>query len=96
MEQQPCFRHQHSTKTALLSSTNEWLLNTNRGLLSGVLFLDLKKTFDTVDHHILLQKLELYSIKRTNLKWFESYLSARNQICRVNSGKSSAGPAPGR
>ncbi len=80
VEQQSGFRHQHSTETALLSSTNEY-----RGLLSGVLFLDLKKAFDTVDHHILLSKLELYGIKGTSLKWFESYVSGRSQICSVNS-----------
>ena len=43
VEQQSGFRHKHSTETALLSSTNEWLFNMDRGLLSGVLFLDLKK-----------------------------------------------------
>jgi sarcosine oxidase/L-pipecolate oxidase len=53
VEQQSGFRPQHSMETTLLSSTNEWLYNMDRGLLSGVLFLDLKKAFDTVDHHIL-------------------------------------------
>ena len=53
VEQQSGFRPQHSTETTLLSSTNEWLYNMDRGLLSGVLFLDRKKAFDTVDHHIL-------------------------------------------
>ena len=61
----------------------------DRGLLSVVLFLDLKKAFDTVDHHILLSKFELCGIKGTSLKWFESYLSGRNQICSVNSRVSS-------
>ena len=88
VKQQSGFR-QHSTETALLSSTNEWLFNMDRSLLSGVLFLDLKKAFDTVDHHILLSKLELCSIKGTSVKWFESYLSGRNQICSVNSRISS-------
>jgi hypothetical protein len=53
VEQQSGFGPQHSTETMLPSSTNEWLYNMDRGLLSGVLFLDLKKAFDTVDHHIL-------------------------------------------
>ena len=97
VEQQSGFRHKHSTElTALLSSTNEWLFNMDRGLLSGVLFLDLKKAFDTVDHHILLSKLELYGIKGTSLKWFESYLSGRNQICSVNSRVSSVSRGAGR
>ena len=89
VEQQSGLRHKHSTETALLSSTNERLFNMDRGLLSGVLFLDLKKAFDTVDHHILLSNLELYGIKGTSLRWFESYLSGGNQICSVNSRMSS-------
>ncbi|CAB4037501.1 Hypothetical predicted protein, partial [Paramuricea clavata] len=41
------FRSLHSTETALLSLTNEWLINMDQGLINGVLFLDLKKAFDT-------------------------------------------------
>ena len=52
VEQQSGFRSQHSTETARLGSTNEWLHNMDSGLINGVLFLDLKKAFDTVDHEI--------------------------------------------
>jgi hypothetical protein len=55
----------------------------DKGLINGVVFLDLKKAFDTVHHNILIKKLELYGLKNNALRWFISYLSQRNQICKV-------------
>ena len=43
-------------------------------------FLDLKKAFDTVDHHILIKKLFSYGIRGNTLKWFLSYLTDRSQF----------------
>ena len=54
------FRPMHSTLTALIEATNNWYLNIDDGLIKSVLFLDLKKAFDTVDHTILLKILQLY------------------------------------
>ena len=56
------FRRYHSTTTALLDSTNQWYSNMDKGLLNIVAFLDLKKAFDTIDHEILIEKLNMYGI----------------------------------
>ena len=53
-------------------------------MIGGVVFLDLKKGFDTVDHSILLSKLERCGVRGTALQWFQSYLYERKQICRIN------------
>ena len=46
------FRFLHSTVTALLEATDNWTFDIDRGDLNAVVFLDLKKAFDTVDHDI--------------------------------------------
>ena len=76
------FRSRHSTVTALLEAANDWAYNIDRGDVNPVVFLDLKEAFDTVDHAILLSKLNAYGI---GSEWFKSYLiSDRNQKCFVN------------
>ena len=74
----------HSTLIALLEATNNWYLNIDDGLINSVLFLDLKKAFDTVDHSILLKKLQLYVLGPHAVQWFKSYLSNRFQSTYVN------------
>ena len=85
------FRPCHSTLTALLGITNDWFSNMENGLLNGVLFLDLKKAFDTVDHEILLKKLNFYGVDSISLKWFQSYLTDRKQRTYVNGSLSDYG-----
>ena len=54
------------------------------GELEGLVFIDLKKAFDTVDHSILCQKLQHYGVRKSELSWFKSYFSIRKQFCRVS------------
>ena len=86
------FRSLHSALTALLEANNSWSENEDNGLVNGVVFIDLKKAFDTIDHKIMLQKLRNYGVDPNSLRWFESYLSDRTQKCRVNDHLSSSNP----
>jgi len=52
----------------------------DRGQLTGALFVDLKKAFDTVNHSALISKLPLYGIEHAEQKWIQNYLTQRSQI----------------
>ena len=78
------FRSLHSTVAALLDASNNWAYNIDKGNVNAVLFLDLKRAFDTVDHGILLSKLSSYGVQGNSLKWFKSYLDNRRQKCFIN------------
>ena len=78
----------HSVLSCLLKCMNGWYLNLDKGNFSSVTFIDLQKAFDTVNHDFLLKKIYLYGIKDKEFCWFRSYLSHRNQCCKVG-GQSS-------
>ena len=54
------------------------------GKFAGLVFIDFKKAFDTVNHNIICKKLKLYGLHHLELSWFKSYLTNRKQFCRVN------------
>ena len=72
-EHQYGFRKTYSTNLALIEAVDEIYSNLNNGLYGIGIYLDLQKAFDTVNHEILLHKLECYGIRGNPLKWFESY-----------------------
>ena len=78
------FRSLHSVVTCLLKCTNDWHVNIDKGKFTAMIFIDLKKAFDTVDHGILLDKMKFYGISGIEHDWFRSYLNNRKQFCKVN------------
>ena len=78
------FRKFHSTSHSLVEITEEIKESIDNGKYGCGIFIDLKKAFDTVNHKILLSKLEHYGIRGSLLKWFESYLTNRTQYVFLN------------
>ena len=82
------FRKNHSTEDFLLHLTDTWKWALDKNFKVGVLFIDFRKAFDSVNHTILLQKLKAVGISGNLLSWMGSYLSNRNQFVQVNEVKS--------
>ena len=77
------FHKGHSTQHAILDIVNDIQSNMNQRLLSCGVFIDLKKAFDTVNHDILLDKLNHYGFRGIINDWFSSYLKNRTQTTTV-------------
>ena len=76
---QSAYLENHSTQTSLHRVVDDWLENMNEGFFTGVCFLDIQKCFDTIDHDLLLQKLQCYGVNGKEYQWFKSYLEDRQQ-----------------
>lgn len=83
------FRSGSSTWTAASELVDDIYRAIDTSNIAAVLFLDLKKAFDTIDHGVLLRKLEYYGIRGVANALFRSYLAGRTQYVSVNGAASS-------
>ena len=87
-------RRGHSTVSALLQITDKLNKGYDRHMISVALITDLSAAYDTVDHMILLQKLEHYGIRGSENLLFRNYLSKRKQYVQIDTYKSDILPSP--
>ena len=83
------FRQAHSTQHAILDIVETIQINMGKKLFSSGVFIDLKKAFDTVNHNILLDKLNYFGFRGIVNQWLYSYLSNRAQTTEIGSHISS-------
>ena len=77
------FRKNHSTTYLMFDLFDEIYKSKSKSFKPGIIFLDIKKAFDTVNHEILIKKLMYYGIGGTALTWFKNFLSDRYQCTRL-------------
>ena len=82
------FRKNNSTAFALIQITEKIKESIDNNKFGCGIFIDLRKAFDTVNHEILIKKLEHYGIRGSALEWFKSYLFNRKQYV-LHGGQSS-------
>jgi len=82
------FRRKHSTIDAITRFTTDTVRALDKKQSTLAVYLDLSKAFDTINHIILLNKLEYYGIRGTALAWFKSYLENRSQFVEFNNHQS--------
>ncbi len=80
-------------KLHLLKITDDFLLASDKGCISLLVLLDLSAAFDTIDHDILIDRLQNYTcIQGQALRWFRSYLSDRYHFVYLNGEASQLSP----
>ena len=82
------FRAKDSTNHALISITETIKESIDNNIFGCGVFLDLRKAFDTINHKILLGKLQYYGVRGMAFNWFQSYSSNRRQYVEVNGASS--------
>ena len=82
------FRENRSTELAIIELTNRLTNAIDKGEFTIDIFLDWSKAFDTINHKILIQKLEHYGIRGVTKLWFQDYLTNRKQIVKNNQVRS--------
>jgi hypothetical protein len=85
------FRPKHSTTYAIIELVGDIMKAYDREESMLAVFVDLSKAFDTIDHSILINKLERYGIRGIALKWFQNYLNNRSQFVSYNGITSKTG-----
>ena len=78
------FRKNHSTNYLMFDLIDEIYKGKSKACKPGIIFLDIKKAFDTVNHDILIKKLIYYGIGGVVLTWFKNFLHDRFQCTRIS------------
>lgn len=83
IEHQSGFRKIHSCETAILAVINQWKVTTSNRKMIGVIFMDLKRAFETIDRKKLITKMKYYGMNGKVQSWFKSYINGSISATKV-------------
>ena len=83
------YRKGYSVHHALITLVEKWRISLDNNRFGGAILVDLSKAFDTINHNLLIAKLQAYGFSVKALKLIKSYLSNRWQRTKVNNSFSS-------
>ena len=84
------FRKSHGTQHSLVIMLERWKQATDKGEYISVMYMDISKAFDTINHDLLLAKLRAYGFSTSALNLLYSYLKYRKQKIVINNKRSSS------
>ena len=85
------FRTKHSTDTCLSLLNEKIFTGIDNGMLTGMILIDLQKTFDTIDHNVFFSKMAHLVFIQATISWYKSYLTNRTFLFNVEKNLSSPG-----
>ena len=85
------FRQNYSTDSCLFYLINKITTGFESSLHTGMILIDLQKAFDTINHDILITKMEFLGFSKDVISWFKSYLSNRKIIVNLKNSFSEPG-----
>lgn len=83
------FRNKNSCESAIQTVLYKWKDAIEQNLIVGVVFLDFKRAFETINRQLLILKLKRYGLGSKIIEWFESYLDSRKQVVKYGETVSS-------
>jgi len=90
--EQFAYRKMHSCEDLLTLATSRWMTSIDEGEQCGIVFVDMSKAFDRVNHQTLINELHAMGLRGSVLNWFMTYLRGRQQSVKIGSAQGPVTP----
>ena len=78
------YKKGHATEMLVVKMIEDWRSPLDKNLVAGIVFVDVRKAFDSISHHVILNKLRAVCVAGDLWRWIKDYLAYRSQATVVN------------